>query len=230
MFVVLTRGRTGSTPIVADINQHPDVVCHQELFRSLPLDKLDDIIPCYERRKDEMSIPEYLVGPVAESGDTVGFKVLINHFDERTGLADALLNWPVRYIYLTRDPVRAALSGAIANARGAFNLYNKETNQELLSRFEKKVQVDPAVVVESARHQSYWDDTWTTRLAEMGEPHLVISYEEYVSDRLGLMNRIFRFLGVEEMANIPPTPYSKVTSDDVWDDILNADEVKKALA
>lgn len=48
MFVIMTRGRTGSTPLVADINDHPEVVCHQELFRTAPIDVSYDIAPCYE--------------------------------------------------------------------------------------------------------------------------------------------------------------------------------------
>jgi len=39
-FVVLTRGRTGSTAIVDEINKHPDITCLQELFISLDSDPM----------------------------------------------------------------------------------------------------------------------------------------------------------------------------------------------
>ena len=35
------------------------------------------------------------------------------------------------------------------------------------------------------------------------------AYEEYVSDRVVLSNRIFRFLDVAEMEELPNNPYSK---------------------
>ncbi|PCJ83911.1 MAG: hypothetical protein COA54_14695 [Thiotrichaceae bacterium] len=39
-FVVLTRGRTGSTAIIDEINKHEDVVCWQELFINLDSDPM----------------------------------------------------------------------------------------------------------------------------------------------------------------------------------------------
>lgn len=234
MFVVLTRGRTGSTPVVADINQHPDVVCHQELFRPAPIRSPHDIAPSYEAVRESgraLSAEDYLketerVAPAAQ----VGFKALLQDLGRHAGIGlERFMLDNLRILYLTRDPVTSALSAAIANARGAFNRHVSLSDKDYLDRLAKRVSLDPFEVVEGAKHQQYWDDYWRARLPEENVPHLVISYEEYVSDRLGLMSRIFGFMGVAEIASLPPTPYLKVTSEDVWSDIINADEVKKAL-
>jgi hypothetical protein len=50
-----------------------------------------------------------------------------------------------------------------------------------------------------------------------------------VSNRLDVViNGIFRFC-VKEIAHLPENPYPKVTSDDVWNGIGNADEIRQSF-
>jgi LPS sulfotransferase NodH len=236
LFVVLTRGRTGSTPLVADINHHPEVVCHQELFTTEPIAHVHDTIaPYYEtikRAGRTLSAEQYLrETSVAVPAARVGFKALISHLDLRRdiGLERFLLESSMPVVFLVRDPLRAAISAAIAVQRGTFNLHVKEDDLDYRASLKNKVKLDPSFISDEARYFAYWADYWKEKLRAGHSPHIVVTYEDYLSNRSALINRIFRFLGVAEIAHLAENPYSKVTSDDVWSDIINADEIRQSL-
>lgn len=238
-FTVLTRGRTGSTALIDELDQHPDIVCHQELFRPDPLappesvDLASEKVPTFEAVKHEgrtLSAQDYLQEvAAASSGKLVGFKTLMFHLElrEEARLESYIFGSAMPIVFLTRDPVRAALSAAIAKERKHFSFRVDEEEKDHLKR---RVRLDPAFVSDEARYYSYWSENWQTKLRELNAPHLVVSYEQYMKDRLGLMNLIFRFLKVRELSSLPPNNYSKVTSEDVWDDIINQREVRRAIA
>jgi hypothetical protein len=235
MFVVLTRGRTGSTPLVADINRHPEVVCHQELFTMAPIERPYDMAPYYEsvkRAGRALPAEQYLRETAATvPAARVGFKALINHLDLRKdiGLERFLFEASVPVVFLVRDPLRAAISAAIALQRGAFNLHVEDDDSVYRTKLKRRVKLDPIFISDESRYFAYWADHWKEKLRVWQSPHIVVTYEDYVSDRLGLINSVFRFLGVEEIAHLPQNPYSKVTSDDVWSDIINADEIRQSF-
>jgi LPS sulfotransferase NodH len=234
MFVVLTRGRTGSTVICADINQHPDVVCHEELFRSTPVSSVLDLAPSYEAVKKSgrtLSTADYLTEVLSGStAQMVGFKALLGDLDrhEAIGLEQYILE-NTKTIFLTREPVRMALSAAIASCRGAFNLHKDFSGQDYLAKLASRVQIDPEFVINEVNYNVYWSEIWQKRLRDTGTPHININYEEYVNGRQILLNRVFDFLGVGVMSTLGPTVYLKVTSENVWEDIINADEIHDAL-
>jgi LPS sulfotransferase NodH len=236
MFVVLTRGRTGSTPLVEDLDQHPDIVCHHELFRPSPVTSRLDLAPYYEAVKQSgrtLSAEEYLRETATTAAPAkMGFKALLMDLQHREGigLERFLLDSRMPIVHLTRDPVRSAISAGIAKERGAYNHHKDTVNPLYLERLKQRVTLDPAYVVDEARYYDYWAKKWRTHLLEVGSPHIEVTYEEYVSDRVVLLNRIFRFLDVAEMEELPNNPYSKVTSEDVWSHVINADEVRDALA
>lgn len=236
LFTVLTRGRTGSTALVAAINQHPDIICHQELFRTAPAVTYDDMLPAYEAVKEAGRTPlaeEYLREVEATgSPRKVGFKLLDIHLEQRRdiGLEQFVLNSSQPIILLTREPAFAALSAAIAQTRGVYNLPVAHEDDDLRARMKVPVRLDADSVAIEARLYREWSERWQTRLSDLGTRNIAVTYEQFVADRLGLLNRIFRFLEVSELQELAPNPYEKVTSEDVWDDVLNAAEVRAALS
>lgn len=237
LFAILTHGRTGSTPLVAEINQHPDIVCHQEIFRPAPPVTSSDMVPAYEAVRQSGRTPtaeEYLreIEASAPAGQKVGFKLLMTHLDQHQdiGLERFLFDSRMPIIFLTRDPARAALSAAIAKERKVFNLPVDLIDDDHRARMKRPVRLKPSFVAREARQYAYWNEYWQNRLRETDTPHIVVTYEEYVEDPLVLLNRIFRFLDVAELPELAANPFVKVTSENVWDDVLNAGEVRKALS
>lgn len=233
LFAVLTRGRTGSTPLVDDIDRHPDIACHQELFRQEPVNNMHDKAPSYEAVRQNGRTPgaeDYLREVAAATpGKTVGFKALMTHLEQRhdIGLESFMFGSSMPIVFLTRDPVRAALSATIAKERKLFSI---RVDQKQQDHDKQPVVLDPTFVADEARYYAHWSDHWQARLRELKTPHIVVTYEQYVADRLALVNTIFRFLKVRELPELPSNSYAKVTSDDVWKDVANSDEVRKALS
>jgi len=203
LFALLTRGRTGSTPLIHDIDQHPNIVCHQELFRPVPVFDPFDKAPTYEAVKldiSNISAEEYLRDvKSATPNKKVGFKALMFHLDLRKeiGLQDFMFESKMPIIFLTRDPVRAALSAAIAKERNLFNIHTDGDQQNHLKR---RVALDPNFVADEAGFYAHWAEHWQATLRELEMPHIVVTYEQYVSNRLAVVNSIFRFLDVQELA------------------------------
>lgn len=232
-FTVLTRGRTGSSALIDDLDQHPEIVCHQELFRAEPLTFPSDKVPIFEVAKRDiqfLSSRDYLQEVATHSpGKLVGFKTLMFHLELRSdaSLESYIFESSMPIIFLTRDPVRAALSAAIAKERKLFYARKDEESQDHLKR---RVTLDPAYVSDEARFYAYWSEQWQEKLLASKKPHIVVTYEQYLKDRLALTNSIFRFLKVRELSDLPTNNYSKVTSENVWADIVNYREVRRAIA
>jgi len=85
-------------------------------------------------------------------------------------------------------------------------------------------------VCEEAAHARAWIKRGETKLRKLRRPFLVVRYEDYVADRVSTLNSIFEFLQLPSHTLTSPPGYQKVTSEDVWADIKNADEVKKRLS
>lgn len=236
LFVVLTRGRTGSTPLVADINQHQDVVCHQEMFRAEPAVSPFDLAASYEAavaQHGQLGAREYLDRLTRSAGDgqMVGLKVLDSQLNERAGidLRGHLLRTRTPIVLIDRHPARAALSAAIATARGAYNLHVDTQNPEYRKRLKTRVTVDPDFAVQEARYYAHWAAELRRDLQRSRARYIEIFYEDYTSRRLEEVNRIFDFLGISRAERLGDNPYSRVTSQNVWDDVVNSDEVSRAF-
>lgn len=237
-FVVLTRGRTGSTPIVADINQHPAIDCHQEVFRSEPVVSPQDMALSFvgeAMRSPGLTAEQYVSGLAVQSSpgaQAVGFKLLLNQIDERgaSGLMDFLLSGRLLVVFLSRDPIRSALSAAIAKGRNAYNWHQDTQDAAYRERLNLKVNIDLDFVKTEATYYEYWATRWLDDLRGASVPHIHITYEEYEADRLGLINRVFGFVGVPSLSALEPNPYARVTKGEVWDNVANTDEVRALLA
>ncbi len=236
LFAVLTRGRTGSTPVCEDLDMHPDVTCHQEVFRLGPLhtytDKAESFLAYRERTGGTVEAYLAHLGVLEPGKRRVGFKLLINHFEERQadGLEEAFYRLRIPAIYLVRDPLSAGLSAAIAAARGVYNMRRDETYTDSRRLMAARVSLDIDVLRDEIAFFEYWQQHWQSQLARSGLPFMTLRYEDYVSDRLAAMNRVFVFLGVAPLLELAENPYQRVTGEHPLDGIENAEAVSKVLS
>ncbi|MCU0830685.1 MAG: sulfotransferase [Rhizobiaceae bacterium] len=237
LFCVLTRGRTGSTAICEDLDAHPGLACHQEVFRLGPrhtyTDKADSFLAY--REKTSATISDYLAYLVATdpAATRVGFKLLINHFEERKAeaLEAEFENRRIPTIFLVRDPQAAGLSSAIAAARGVYNMRNDAKRiEELKQRAAMNVSVDTKMLRDEIMFFAGWQQRWKQHLSSTGIPFMIMRYEDYCADRLGTLNHAFDFLGVKPLEALAENPYLRVTGDNKLDGIENAGDVAAVLA
>lgn len=216
-FIIMTRGRTGSTAIIDELNKTDRVGTAQELFLRYDFsDKLDLLLQLYplvlpfELWKARGSwwsniyrgcldaeglINSYLKQAEATASrkgkDVFGFKVLSHHFEETPFLGAALLKRNYRVIYLTRNIPRQVISGMVAKQRGK---YNAQANEKYEDNNRYLIEI------EEFRNLVRWESQAVENdiafLKSTGFNYITVSYEEFTSDREKFFRRAFNFLGV----------------------------------
>ncbi len=239
-FAIATRGRTGSTALVGDLDQHPDILCHQEILRSIgaaesSIDRDCTSLLSYRASNPEATAEEYFNLLIAQSMrpglKALGMKVLLNHFEGHGSIKplEFMVENGFRFIYLVRNSVNEAVSGAIAAKRGAYNLQLSQATPELRAKLLRPVELDPQPLVKSVKMANHWRTKFGERLTGLNANFITVTYEDYVSRKMETLNGIYAFLGVAPSTEDPEVRWTKMTSASVWDDIVNADAVKEAL-
>lgn len=170
----------------------------------------------------------------AEGSRVLGYKVLTRHVDDWESLD--LLGWLARkghkVVYLLRrDPVREAISGALARSRGFFSLREGEpAYAEKLEKLQRKWPVDCKSIVDEVEYIRYWADEWRRRLARARFECLEVYYEDFVNDRTAFLRSILDWLNLPDVT--PPegsSRYVKLVSGDLKTCIANYDELCEVL-
>ena len=240
--ILLTRGRTGSTAIVSDLNQHSRIEFFQEIFSSfiakIPYfeTKEGNKIPWYSLFENKNtnqlgSINDYfdhINGKVRANTSVIGFKLLLNQLDEMgdSGLLEFVLKNKVPIIFLDRKPFNAAMSAAIAKERKIFNVKTINIGKDnVQSKMKCKPKVDFKYLISEITKFRHWSKYWLNFLSENDHPHVHLSYEMYCSDRIRSLNKVYNFLGIETITAIGQNEYVRMTSGNIWKDIKNPIEI-----
>lgn len=243
-FFLVTRGRTGSTAVIDELNKSLGLRATQELFLKYDFDKLPDFDKLYdlvlpydlwklqknaspyiENDNDNVWANLYLEETEALARNQMtagfGFKVLSHHFDESPFLSELLRKRGYQAIYLTRNMTRQVLSGMVSNQSGVWN--TREKNKDLrsyhidLDEFQWKIDME----TESVK-KDY------VRLAAEGFSFIVVTYEEFCADRQSFYAKIFQFLGLP--TELPPKSDYSVIIKDLSRTIANYDAVVERAA
>jgi LPS sulfotransferase NodH len=216
-FFIMTRGRTGSTAIIDELNKADRIGTAQELFLKYDFsdkpDLLSQLYPlvlpfelwkergswwCNIYRRylnDEGLINLYLKHVEAttakgEGKDAFGFKVLSHHFEETPFLDSALLKRGYRVLYLTRNIPRQVISGMLAEQRGKYNAQADEGYED-----KNRYSID----IEEFRNLVRWESQAVENdiafLSTAGFNFIEVTYEEFMTDRMAFFRRVLSFLG-----------------------------------
>jgi len=240
-FFVYTRGRTGSSALVDDLNQHPQIVCHQELFSPQKVSERVPYSDIYylswiEKVKDQSidAYWRYLDALARDQHATVnGMKILLNQFDAMKpyGIENVVWNTDIKVIYLTRDPVCEAISGHLARTRNIFNInrhYHDKFYVENLKSLAP-VRIDPLIIDREVDYIFYWANKLTDFIKTVTNPVLVMSYEKYFGHKKDAYEELLDFLSVSPASPPEENRFLKVTKPGWKGDIENIDEIIKYL-
>lgn len=235
-FILVTRGRTGSTAVIDELDKCRDLVTTQELFlRINRTGKYYKLLPPFDYWKQQACwwkriVPNYFRDPrqakiylmLAEklahnqAAKGFGFKVLSNHFDERPFLGRLLRKRGYRVVYLRRNIVWQVLSGMVANQRGIYNSLEKVVDERRyqisIEKFKGRVQSERDAVKNDC--------------AMLGKMHfdvIEVSYEDFCANREVFYSGIFNFLHLPP-EKPPSSDFVKVIEDPRMV-IANYDEV-----
>lgn len=239
-FVLITRGRTGSTAVLDELGKASLLCTTQELFlrqqftvtgwnehyRLLPpFDVWRQQAGWWKRwflyhGSDQRHAHDYLVHAevLAQRKEVKGFgwKVLSHQLEERPFLSDLLKQHGYRAIYLRRNHAHQVLSGIVAKQRGVYNSYEKINDA---SRYHIDIK------------EFQWHVQWERecvnmdceRLATEGFDFIEVSYEDFCEDRYAFYSNIFNFLNLP--FELPPQSDFVKIIEDLESVIENYEEV-----
>jgi hypothetical protein len=212
-FVLVTRGRTGSTAVIDELGKSRCIYTTQELFLRGPFNEksLKDyykLLPLFDlwkqrggwwkrrfpnRYSDPRQAQRYLARTetLAQRQGAQGFcwKLLSHQFDEQPFLSELLKQQGYRAIYLERNSVRQVLSGMVANQRGVYNSLEKVVDERRyhidIDKFKWLVQWERECVKNDC-----------AQLAARGLDFIEVSYEDFCADRQAFYSHIFTFLNL----------------------------------
>jgi hypothetical protein len=236
-FFLMTRGRTGSTAVIDELNKSNVICATQELFLNYNFDNLAEFDNLYDLLLPfDLWKEQTLTTPFANSENdnakryleeaelfarnlgaaSFGFKVLSHHFDERPFLDTLLKEHDYKVIYLTRNIANQVLSGMVANQSG---LWNTKENAEVsgryvidLNQFQQNIELGI-----NAIQNDY------ALLTTIGFSFIVVSYEEFCTNRESFYEKIFHFLGLPMI--LPPRSDWSIILKDLRHTVANFDEV-----
>lgn len=238
-FCVFTGGRTGSSVICDAINAHPEMLCYQELFRAVNENTKPDEtgkLPfrSYLQGNPELGIEDYfsyLSDTQGASVKALGCKILLHHIEENKNshLWEYLKDNNFKFIYLLRNPVRASLSGHIARKREIFNVRKDKQTQEIKEKIQKKVTLDPQALLHTIKSTAYVAHDWIEKMEREGIDYKIFYYEDFLVNREDFLRDITIYLKTSQYESVVEDRFVKVTPENIWECVLNSEEVKKSL-
>ncbi|MHA7842311.1 MAG: hypothetical protein ACX93I_03260 [Winogradskyella sp.] len=203
-FVVISTSRTGSTLVMALLNNHKNVICDGELFKNLNGNSCKYVWDNFFNHKPKNT-------------KQVGFKLFYSHpRDDDKTVWDIIQNDKnIKIIHLMRKNIlRIFLSQRIGikTKRWTENV-NRPHNISLES---KKVDIDFQECADAFNKITDYQN----KTKEMFKNHdyLEVYYEDIVDNREFELDRIFRFLDVEKME---VTANNKKQNPESFDELIN---------
>ncbi|MEL6494693.1 MAG: hypothetical protein AAFQ41_06160 [Cyanobacteria bacterium J06623_7] len=217
-FVLIARGRSGSTCLLDILSCHPQILTDPHTFFNydkLPID--------FPHRK-----------PVYSSKNVRGYKFSTQPKNMEQNAAnakiaryklEALINAGVSLVYLERsNVVKRAISSLVAKSRKQFN-YRKNERLEALP----PVNITPEALLghmDYCHQQNVFDRSIIQDL-----PHIGLNYEQNLADEADhqdALDKICQFLGITSAPAV--TRLSKVLPNSIDEYIANPEELKSTIA
>jgi LPS sulfotransferase NodH len=245
-FVIVTTGRTGSTALAKELDNHPNVTCHGEILRpgifrgdepipsAAEVERLAATSPLPYRtfarlRPDEEPDPGTFSCWVthlenhAEGKMAIGFKMVQGHSKGFEDFFDVLRTLRFRVLHMTRrNLLRQAISAMVARETKVFNATDYKPEAQRTFTFP------PPEILRWMRKKIRRSAQYRTRLGESGLPVLDIAYEDFRDDKAGFYREVCDFLGVP--FQVPEASAQSIMTPEPLRELLtNYDAVARSL-
>ena len=227
-FVVLTERRSGSNFLVLLLNQHPQILCHSELF---------DSKECWMEPSTRFFKPGNLVIRLLKNIFPVTFlRFLLNEKNEISGFKifsdhnSKVLNYlfiknEIKIIILKRrNFLKREISEQVARKTGTWIQFSENNNVE-------DINFDVNRLWENFNNYTVFLENFIKGLKDHKRDYCTVYYEDIVSENYGdVMRQISDFLGLDSWAfNINKVPSKRQGNQPMGKVVRNYDQVKEEL-
>ena len=223
-FVIAFVARSGSTAIKFDLGQHPQIDMRAEAMGGVRLPQW----PGPREQSDDNRLG-WLAHHFRPREQAPGFKFQSMQFDNLPRLASAVKGHGACVFRLVRrDRLRQIVAfvrdGVLRPINGGKASIGPDAPPEVRAFAEQPIHIERAAFERAAKAMKGMHarlDAFLDGFDEVTE----LAYEDYLADRLPVLNRITAKVGVEPFAEAPPSVLSKVTPNDLRLAVANYDEV-----
>jgi hypothetical protein len=249
-FILLSRGRTGSTSVINEIGKLNNVLTMQELFirRGQFTDEIINswynIIPPYDywlshnykkpwyryitkiSSLDNFKTAELYLKKAERIANDIntecfGWKVLSHHFDQRKYLYNLIKERGYKIIYLKRNIAKQVLSGMIANLRGKYNSLEAYYDN-------KQYDIDISLFKKLVSIENSCVESDLSKLNTNEDEFLTVTYEDYCDDKKAFYSAISEFMN--HVFKIPPPSSTQIMIPNIQNTVRNFDCVTEAAS
>ena len=231
-YVILTRGRTGSTYFAETIGSQPGILGFQEIFsiehtcnRHCHTNAQNECLS-YMNYKD-LNFDEYFSMLTDRmkilNKKKISQKILFNHLDENPGLEDFLMSRS-KIIHLSRNPFYEAISGAFALSN---NFWNSNTDELEIMRkqiIQGKTYIEPQRILDEIHYSQYWNKIYSEKFSVFADRYLAVTYEKLLRNDPIETNALMRFLGLKEAMRFTYSKHSIINYKkqiENWEDLIS---------
>jgi LPS sulfotransferase NodH len=235
-FVIITPGRSGSSYLVDTLNNHPDIICKEEVFNRthFAAGSFNDYLKQnFARRvlaflfnREKWShwlvnfplhylVKHYLVGlSIEDRQKSSGFKLTLDQLHAYPKVIKVVVSMGFRLIYLTRkDTTRLTLSLIKARRSGNYDRSDGE-----------RVSFDPSEVLMVRNQIQRWEHSFLGSNQDI----LSVQYEDLFDESEDILELIYEEIGADpdrgqrsKMQQVNPTNLEE------W--VINLEEILKVL-
>ena len=227
-FVILTQRRSGSNFLILLLNQHPQIICHSELF---------DRKLCWTEPKTSFFEPGNLIirllknlFPITflrfilnEKNRISGFKIFSDHNSKVLNYLSRNNN--IKVIILKRQNfLKREISEQVALKTGAYIQFSENKNVE-------DITFDVDKLRDNYNNYTVFFKDFINGLKDDKRDFCVVHYEDLISENYGVaMRQISDFLGLDSWAfNINKVPSKRQGTRPMSNVLKNYDQVKEEL-
>jgi LPS sulfotransferase NodH len=231
-YVILTRGRTGSTYFAETIGSQPGFLGFQENFAIghqcnwyCHTNAQNECLS-YMNYKD-VTFDEYFSILTDHmkilNKEKISQKVLFNHLDENPGLEDFLIS-KSKIIHLSRNPFYEAVSGAYALSNDFWNSIDDESEAKRKQLISIKTYIEPQRILDEMSYSQHWNKIYFEKLSVFADQYLAVSYEKLLNNDPIQANALMRFLGLKEAMHFTYSKHSIIKYKEQvenWEDLVS---------
>lgn len=229
-FCVLSNARSGSTALCALLRQHPDVICHREIFSkkkiftsTSPALNLPHTVE--DRDRDPLGFLSELERRSLEHRPVFGFKLLFAQ--QEVALQHVLASEDYRIVMLSRDNTLAQYSSLlIAQATGVWHRSKHQPASEAV-----RVEFEPDRFRRFSAGVRQLQSDAESELRRRNREWFAVEYKEIADP--GKAWAMFEFLGLEPTGQaarcVRTMPQVKQNTPRILDRFSNPDDVAAAM-
>ncbi len=237
-FVVYGVPRVGSNFFISQLNRHPDILCHYEIFHRHAI---------YNGFEDKPERSHWLEAVSLQERDASPEKFLARLFAEHHGYThigynlfpgqnDAVLQYSIadssqKKVILKRKNIldnyislKVAVKTGVWSSKAA---KEKGVDERIL---DKHVRFEQKEFVQHVRKVNLFYNNIETNISFRQNESLIIYYEDLLEDRQAVLNQVYDFLGVERIMVSESTVFEKQNKEGLRELVSNYSELMTFLS